>query len=312
MNIVKSMIKFIQSWKKLLSELMKFFLRLNGAKIGKNTYVSFSSRIVGNKVVIGDDAFILDRVRIKGNEIIIGNSCTVSDDCFISGSHNLTIGDKSYLGKKARIDLSRNVSLGKDVGFGENSVIWTHGYFPPADEGYPVTYAAVKICDAAWVSTGIIILPGVSIGSKAIIGAGSVVTKDVPDEMVAAGNPAKIIKHVAEIKNTKSFMTIMEEVMDGYKTESRANKQAGPHISYDFGSVVILLSDDFKSLGDTKMKPGTILLSKNIDRRSALLRGVYYFDFENKTRLRTNNKNVMDLDFYLLGFGIRFLKEDND
>jgi hypothetical protein len=54
-----------------------------------------------------------------------------------------------------------------------------------------------------------------------------------------------------------------------------------------------------------------MLLSRNIDRKSSILKDVFYFDFENKVRLRTSEKKVLDLDFYLLGFGIRFLKENN-
>lgn len=313
MNIVRILVVLNQAWKNLLSEIMKCFLRLNGAKIGHNSYVSFSSRIVGRKVIIGDDSFILDRVKIKGNEIIIGNSCTISSDSFISGSHSIRIGNKSYLGKKARIDLSRDVTLGFDVGFGENSIIWTHGYFPPADEGYPVTYAQVEIGDKAWVSTGIIILPGVRIGSKAIIGAGSVVTKTVPDEMVAAGNPAKIIKNISEIKNNKSFIEVMEEVIDEFKPEFLKNKKSSNgDIIYMFDDFAIILNDNFNEGSVQNVQNNTILLSKNIERKSASLTGIFYFDFQDKSRLRTSNKHVLALDFYLLGFGIRFLKESND
>lgn len=311
MNLVRIIILLNQQWRNFLSALMKGFLRLNGAKIGKSTYISFSSRIVGKKVVIGDDVFILDRVMIKGNEITIGNSCTISNDCFISGSHSLNIGDKTYLGKKARIDLSRDVVLGTDVGFGENSIIWTHGYFPPADEGYPVTYGPVEIGDSAWVSTGIIVLPGVKVGKKAIIGAGSVLTKSVPDDMVAAGNPAKVIKNVVEIKNDRGFMVIMEEIMDGYKTDSRiAKNNEGGVILYNYGKYSIALSEDYNVISKRNFPKGTLILSKKILRSA--VKDYFYFDFEDKTRIRSNNKNVLDLDFYLMGFGIRFLKEDND
>jgi acetyltransferase-like isoleucine patch superfamily enzyme len=312
MNIVKPIVLLNDWCKNFLSEMMKCFLRLNGAKIGKNCYVSFSSRIVGSKVVIGDDSIILERVKIKGNEIIIGDSCIISNDCFISGSHNIKIGDKSYLGKKTRIDLSRNVTIGKDVGFGENSIIWTHGYFPPADEGYPVTYAGVEIADSAWVSTGIIVLPGIRVGKKAIIGAGSVVTKDVPDEMVAAGNPAKTLKNISEIKNTRSFMDTMEEIIDGFKPKILVEKKVtGNGIQYRYEKFTIFLNDNFDTITENKFQRATILLSKKIDRKSRILKDVFYFDFENKVRLRTSEKNVLDLDFYLLGFGIRFLKETN-
>lgn len=58
----------------------------------------------------------------------------------------------------------------------------------------------VRICKGAYIGMGSIILPGVTIGENAVIGSGSVVTKDVPPNMLAAGNPAKVIKRVENIK----------------------------------------------------------------------------------------------------------------
>jgi maltose O-acetyltransferase len=59
--------------------------------------------------------------------------------------------------------------------------------------GKPIT-----IGSDVWVGGGAIILPGVRIGSRAVIGAGSVVTRDVPDEVFAAGNPCRVIRAIAE------------------------------------------------------------------------------------------------------------------
>jgi maltose O-acetyltransferase len=57
---------------------------------------------------------------------------------------------------------------------------------------------AVEIGSDVWVGGGAIILPGVRIGSKAVIGAGSVVTKDIPEAVFAAGNPCRVIRAIAE------------------------------------------------------------------------------------------------------------------
>jgi acetyltransferase-like isoleucine patch superfamily enzyme len=312
MRIIDTILSINNLWKWFTSEIMKCFLRINGAKIGVNTHVSISSRILGKKVFIGDDCNILARVKIKASEIVIGNSCTLSADCFISGSYKIEIGDKSYLGKKTRIDLSRDVYIGKDVGFGENSVIWTHGYFPPADEGYPVTYAGVRIEDGSWVSTNITIMPGITIGKKTIIGAGSIVTKNVPDEVIVAGNPAKFIKNVAEIKNTKTFIEILEVILDGYKkNELELKEKYDNFVVYKYSNVTILLSNSFNQLDNLSYEGQTIVLSKNISKEKMKTHNnTYWFDFEDKIRLRTKNKEALSLDFYLLGFGIRFLKEN--
>lgn len=59
-----------------------------------------------------------------------------------------------------------------------------------------LTCKPVRICECAWIGAGATILPGVRIGRHAIVGAASVVTKDVPDYAVAVGNPAQIIKYL--------------------------------------------------------------------------------------------------------------------
>ena len=67
---------------------------------------------------------------------------------------------------------------------------------PISQQGYPPPSGSdsVKIKNGAWIGAGTIILPGVEIGSNSVVGAGSVVTKSIPDFRVYAGNPAKLIR----------------------------------------------------------------------------------------------------------------------
>ena len=64
------------------------------------------------------------------------------------------------------------------------------------DHGYPRTVKPVVIKKGAVISVGCIIIAGVTIGENSIIGAGSVVTQDIPDHCVAVGNPARVIKKI--------------------------------------------------------------------------------------------------------------------
>ena len=57
----------------------------------------------------------------------------------------------------------------------------------------------VIIEDNVWIGSKVVILPGVRIGSRAVIGAGSIVTKDIPPRCVAAGNPARVLRHLTEL-----------------------------------------------------------------------------------------------------------------
>jgi maltose O-acetyltransferase len=56
----------------------------------------------------------------------------------------------------------------------------------------------VSICDDVWVGGGTIICPGVKIGARSVIGAGSVVTKDIPEDVLAVGNPCRVIRALDE------------------------------------------------------------------------------------------------------------------
>jgi hypothetical protein len=68
----------------------------------------------------------------------------------------------------------------------------------PADRHRFFTYHKVTIKKNAWICTNATICPGVTIGENSIVAAGAVVTKDVPDNVVVGGNPAKIIRHLYE------------------------------------------------------------------------------------------------------------------
>ena len=110
---------------------------------------------------------------------------------------DLSIGDNSGVGVNALI--SSNVTIGKDVMMGPDCMIFTsnHGM---ARTDIPMWRQAfsqprpVVIEDDVWIGARVIILPGVHIGSGSVIGAGSVVTKDVAPFSIVGGNPAKLIR----------------------------------------------------------------------------------------------------------------------
>ena len=72
-----------------------------------------------------------------------------------------------------------------------------HGMNPTISGGYssqPLIVGMVRVDDGAWIGRGVCILPNVIIGKHSVIGAGSIVTHDIPEYSMAAGNPAKVIK----------------------------------------------------------------------------------------------------------------------
>lgn len=90
------------------------------------------------------------------------------------------------------------ITIGNDVQIGPNVQLLTPTHPLDAEQRRAKLEAAepIVIEDNVWLGGGTIVLPGVTIGTNSVIGAGSVVTKDVPPDVVAVGNPAKVIRHL--------------------------------------------------------------------------------------------------------------------
>lgn len=104
----------------------------------------------------------------------------------------ITIGKNSTIGPKVLLDGRNGLIIGNNVTLAYESIIWTmnHNY---NDSHFKACGGKVEIGDYAWICSRAIILPNVKIGKYAVVAAGAVVTKDVPDYAVVGGIPAKII-----------------------------------------------------------------------------------------------------------------------
>jgi maltose O-acetyltransferase len=113
---------------------------------------------------------------------------------------NITLGDKVFFNFNCVVLDVAPVSIGSGVLFGPGVQIYaaTHplsaaGRRTGLEAGRPV-----EICDEVWVGGGAIICPGVRIGAGSVIGAGSIVTGNIPEGVLAAGNPCRVIREVRE------------------------------------------------------------------------------------------------------------------
>ena len=134
--------------------------------------------------------------------------------------HN-QIGEKSIVNAPLTVVVPKNVHIGKNVVVMNGSLMMAAGGLTIEDdvmvaanvqlitnnhdpyERNIITCKPVKICKGAWIGAGATILPGVTVGEYAIVGAASVVTKNVPAYGVAVGNPAKVIKTLDKEKFKK-------------------------------------------------------------------------------------------------------------
>lgn len=116
-------------------------------------------------------------------------------------SDKISIGDFVQIGPQAHFDALGGLEISKGVIFGPQVTIYTrsHNYDSDCLEALPfdqkMVVAPVVINEYVWVGTKVIILPGVNIGKGAVLAAGAVVAKDVPEYAVVGGNPAKVLKY---------------------------------------------------------------------------------------------------------------------
>jgi UDP-2-acetamido-3-amino-2,3-dideoxy-glucuronate N-acetyltransferase len=141
--------------------------------IGRGTRVwAFAHILPAAK--IGEDVNICDHVFIE-NDVIVGDRVTI----------------------KCGVQLWDGIRLEDDVFVGPN-VTFTNDPFPRSKQ-YPDKYSETLVQQGASIGANATILPGINIGKKAMIGAGAVVTKDVPDYAVVVGNPARIVRYLEEL-----------------------------------------------------------------------------------------------------------------
>lgn len=122
----------------------------------------------------------------------IGANCNICEQVFIEG--DVVVGDRVTV--KCGVQLWDGLRVEDDVFIGPN-VTFTNDLFPRSKR-YPETFLQTRIKAGASIGGGAVILPGLTIGEKAMVGAGSVVTKSVPAGAVVVGNPARVIRLLAE------------------------------------------------------------------------------------------------------------------
>ncbi len=109
---------------------------------------------------------------------------------------NIHIGKGVFINSGCKFQDQGGIYIGDNSLIGHNTVIATLNHdINPKFRGDTIP-KTVRIGKNVWIGSGVIILPGINIGDNAVIGAGSIVTKDVPKDMIAVGNPAKVIKSI--------------------------------------------------------------------------------------------------------------------
>ncbi|GAB2919575.1 DapH/DapD/GlmU-related protein [Streptomyces heilongjiangensis] len=169
------------------------------SEFGSDVRVLVAERFsVGAAARVARGASLTCRSFRAGNLLYFGDEASVGYGGTTASSAHVSIGSRVTIGQHSILNANLPITIGDNVGTGSYLSIWTHGYHfghGPLD-GFETAYAPVTIEDNVWLGFHITLLPGVSVGRNSIVAAGAVVARSLPENVLAAGVPAKVKKAI--------------------------------------------------------------------------------------------------------------------
>lgn len=180
--------------------------------LGIDNFQSNYCCVIGEGTIINKDARIWNSSN-NSEHITIGNYSLIVGTLLVwQNCGKIEIGSYAFVGENSRIYSAKRIKIGDRVQIAHGCNIFDnniHSLDPIERHSeykqnitsqivklYPLKEKEVTIKDDAWLGANVIVLKGVTIGEGAVIGAGSVVTNDIPDYCVFAGNPARFVKKI--------------------------------------------------------------------------------------------------------------------
>jgi acetyltransferase-like isoleucine patch superfamily enzyme len=175
------------------------------ASFNSQGYISPSAKIKHASLNLGRNVFVGDGVVIyqtlTGGSVELGDAVQLYSDIIIETGDGgrVTIGAETHIQPRCQLSAYKgSIKIGKRVEIAPNCAFYPYNH--EFARGEPIrnqpltTRGGITVDDDVWLGVGVIVLDGVTIGKGAVIGAGSVVTRDVPDEAVAFGSPARVLR----------------------------------------------------------------------------------------------------------------------
>jgi maltose O-acetyltransferase len=171
------------------------------AEVADGVWVHRLARLEVERFEAGRGTVINGHARVFGTEVRLGRECWIDEYATVGGGSahdpnaHLHAGDWLHLGNYSQVNIARGVRCGDEVGIGIGTRIFTHGAYLSEWDGFPATFAPVRLGSRVWLPNAQV-NPGVTIGDDVVISAGSVVTRDLPSACLAGGSPASVIRRI--------------------------------------------------------------------------------------------------------------------
>lgn len=226
---------------------------------------------------IGQDSYIVPPFRCDyGDHVFIGNNTYINYNCCFLDSAKVTIGDYVYMGPNCNIFTP------------------CHPIHHELRKEKVIEYALpVTVGSHSWIGGDVVITPGVTIGENCVIGAGSVVTKDIPDNSIAVGNPCKVIRQI----NDKDREYINSLILDDETKDSKYKQENGYIYSAKDEAIFNIVKDTvhyveiLNKLSNSEIQRRRDFLRTFVAKldEGAMINSPFYMEFANHLEMGVNS-----------------------
>lgn len=226
---------------------------------------------------IGQDSYIVPPFRCDyGDHVFIGNNTYINYNCCFLDSAKVTIGDYVYMGPNCNIFTP------------------CHPIHHELCKEKVTEYALpVTVGSHSWIGGDVVITPGVTIGENCVIGAGSVVTKDIPDNSIAVGNPCKVIRQI----NDKDREYINSLILDDETKDSKYKQENGYVYSAKDEAIFNIVKDTvhyveiLNKLSNSEIQRRRDFLRTFVAKldEGAMINSPFYMEFANHLEMGVNS-----------------------
>lgn len=226
---------------------------------------------------IGQDSYIVPPFRCDyGDHVFIGNNTYINYNCCFLDSAKVTIGDYVYMGPNCNIFTP------------------CHPIHHELRKEKVTEYALpVTVGSHSWIGGDVVITPGVTIGENCVIGAGSVVTKDIPDNSIAVGNPCKVIRQI----NDKDREYINSLILDDETKDSKYKQENGYVYSAKDEAIFNIVKDTvhyveiLNKLSNSEIQRRKDFLRTFVAKldEGAMINSPFYMEFANHLEMGVNS-----------------------